>query len=246
MALFGQAAYPTQGAYLKIGADIILGTTSIPGFGGGEATEIDITPLNTPGGTRQYALGFRDLGSITVPLVSTPQSAVAKTLREAAKARTENSFTLRYGGKLNAATGLVGDEAAEITGNLGDFTAAAPNGDDEVAITLNGTLSSLPPVAVGDFIQQGATQKEVIRVVQGTGGDANKGIVWIDTDAALDAYAAANSATHLKLLRPGVKIEFTGLVRSYSLDLGVEEVARHSVTIRVTGDATETFGNPDL
>lgn len=246
MALFGQASLSTQGAHLKIGDEIIFGTTSIPGFGSGDAAEIDTTPLNTPGGTRQYALGFRDLGTITVPLISTPQSSASAALAEAAKSRKETSFTLRYGGKLNLVTGFVGDEAVEISPDMGDFTAAAPNGDDEVAITLNRAVNSLPPVSKGDYIQQGANKKKIVKVEQGTGGDANKGIITIDADAALEAYAAANSATHLKILRPGVKLEFVGLVRSYSLDLTVEEVARHSVTIRITGDASETIGNPDL
>lgn len=232
MALFDSPTITTQGAFVQVDGATVAGATTFPGIGSGSAPDIDITTLRSRG--REYRSGFPDPGTVTVALTLQPQSPVEKTLRDALAKGTQHQFTFRFGGALDADTGYVTNTAQEISADLGSYTVSGR------VLTTGANASAVPAMAIGDWLEVGGDDFQItgLAVVGG------KAAITLGGTTSIDAYSAGSTVA--KLLRPGVKIDITASVQSFGVDIGIDEVARGNLTLRLSGLPDYTIGNPDL
>lgn len=237
MAINDTASITTQGAYVQVDGTYIAAATGFPGLESGSAPDIDITTLRSGG--REFRTGFRDPGTASIPLIAQPQSPVESVLATAADNGTQHQFTFRVGGKIDSDTGYVENEAEEIDSDLGAYTAT--HAGTEATLTFAGLAGSMPGITPGDYIE---IDGDDYKVNSATIGTNNAGVVKVAASAAPTAYSAG--VTVAKLLRPGYKVEMTGSVQSFSFDVNPDDVARRTLTIRLSGKPTRTVGSPDL
>lgn len=232
MALFDSPTITTQGAFVQMDGATIAGATAFPGIASGSAPDIDITTLRSKG--REYRSGFQDPGTVTIPITLQPQSDVEKSLRDASAAGTQHQFTFRFGGTLDADTGYVTNVAQVISADLGSYTVSGR------VLTTAADASAVPAVAVGDYLEVGGDDHKIAsRAIVG-----GKAAITLGGTSAIDAYVAGT--TLAKLLRPGVRVVVTASVQSFGIDINLDDIARGSLTLRLSGKPTYTLGSPDL
>lgn len=236
MAVFDSATINTQGAYVEMDGAKIAGANSFPGLMSGSAPDIDVTTLRSQG--REYRVGFRDPGTVTIPITLQPQSPAEKALRDAADAGSQHQFTFRFGGTVDEDTGYAGNTALVVNADLGDYDVSGRN------LTTEAQADTLPGMAVGDWLEVGGTDFQITAIAIATGGNAGKAVITLGGTTSIPSYTATTSVA--KLLRPGVKIVITASVQTFSYDVNIDDVARGSLTLRLSGRPSFTVGNPDL
>lgn len=238
MALFDSATISTQGAYVQMDGVTIAGATAFPGINSGSAPDIDITTLRSR--AREYRSGFRDPGTVTIPVTLQPQTEVEASLREAADNGTQHQFTFRFGGTPDANTGFVANTALVVATDLGQYSVAHSAG--VATLTFTAKAAAMPAVAIGDYIDIDGSEYKVTSVETGTN---DVGVIKVSATSAPDDYDASASIV-ASVKRPGLKYVMTGSVQSFSTDINIDDVARGSLTLRLSGQAAITVGSPDL
>lgn len=78
------------------GREEIGAVDSIGEIGFGEADEIDVTPLNTPDGYKQYIQGLKDSGTLSISGFKVPSDAGQQALRALFEDGTITTFTVEF------------------------------------------------------------------------------------------------------------------------------------------------------
>lgn len=237
MAIFETPSISTRGMFVTVDGVHIATAAGLPGLNSGSAPDIDITVARSK--NRENRKGFRDPGSVSIPVILAPQSAIHQALNKASNDGTQHTVVFRGGGTLDDNTGYVTNVAEEIDSDLGSYTVA--HAGQEATITFVASADSLPAVSDGDYLEIGGDDYKVNSAEYGTNG---VGVIKVAASAAPDDYAA--NTVVAKLLRPGFRITYTGSIESFSYDGAIEDVWRGTVVIRLSGEGQEVVGSPDL
>lgn len=237
MAINDTPSISTRGMHVTVDGVHIATAAGLPGLNSGSAPDIPITTGRSL--AQEFRKGFRDPGSVSIPLILVPQSAIHTTLSKAANEGTQHTVVFRGGGTLDAKTGYVTNMAEVVDADLGSYSHT--HAGQEATITFAALASAMPAVSDGDYIEIDGSDYKVNSAEFGTN---DVGVIKVAASADVTDYDAG--VTVAKLLRPGFRVTYTGSIEQFSYDGAVDDVWRGTVVIRLSGAPAEVVGSPDL
>ena len=227
------AYYKAQGTLIKLDGEVLNGVTSVSPFGTGSINEINTTSLSSS--AVETVSGLTDGGTISVQGIANPQSTVFTNLDAKNKNGQAVSGIIAIGG-IGTNSGVTDGSSFDVqTITSTNFTDAVSGTPSTWKVTIT-NKAILDNVVEGDYIEAGSNSYKI------TGITENSSAVILDTAQTTDVSVTGS----IKIVRPAVKWEFVSRVANFSLNAGVDDKIMFDLSLRVTGETTNTLGTPSV
>ena len=233
MAYTHTPTYRTRGIKTTINGNTLSGLMSVSGLGGGNNNEIDITTLRSA--ATENEIGLTDGGTITLEGIASPQEQIFQDIQDANKTGNAMAVQVLIGG---LATSGTDKDYATNNGVVRKTWNGSDTGVTGSATSLVITdKNDVPAVLIGDYIQAGDNKYGKISAIA-----ENTGNITI-------TYGSITGGTYtgdIKLVRPAIRFDFNVRVNSIELPIGVNDVLKYNIGLRVTGEVTMVVGTPNI
>ena len=225
--------YLTKGTIITVDGETLGGVTSTDNFGGGTASEIDIS--NQGSSSAEFAVGLSDGGTTTVSGVGQPQTTAVQNLQKRNKDGLAVSVVIAVGSipANKDYTDGSGIELKTIATANSAVTSAVTGGFWTVTIADKNQSGA---VEIGDYITAGSNSYKVT-------GVAETSTASVLTTAQT---SAVNLPASIKIVRPAVKWSFNARVSEINFSTSTNDVLRFTASFRKTGDTIQTVGTPSI